>query len=116
MIANKTLLNITLICIAAIILVLVSAESQAKTPTSFTHETPFSIPDYNSTIYFASNGSYTQAKLENNTWIFSNLQISNITASFFGDQLPIVSTPIESMRISAKNCTIRMKHTAANQQ
>lgn len=103
---KKTLLNITMICIAAIILVLVSADAQAKTPTSFTHETPFSIPDFNSTIYFASNGSYTQAKLENNTWIFRNLQISNTSASFFGEQRSIISTPIESMRISAKNCTI----------
>jgi hypothetical protein len=103
---KKTLLNIAAICIAAIFLLCVSPEAQAKTPTSFTPDTPFSIPDYNGTIYFASNGSYTQAKLENNTWVFSNLQLNNNNATFFGDQRPIISTPIQSMRISAKNSNI----------
>jgi hypothetical protein len=103
---KKTLFNITAMCIAVIFLLWVSADAQAKTPTSFTHDTPFSIPDCNGTIYFASNGSYTQAKLENNTWVFSNLQLNTNSAWFFGIQRPIIPTPIESMRISAKNCNI----------
>ena len=77
----------------AVGLLWVSSGAQAQTAASFTHDTPFSIPDCNGTIYFAVNGSYAQAKLENSTWVFSDLQLTN-------------APPVASLRVCTKNCNI----------
>lgn len=48
----------------------------AQQVTTFTTADHFDIPQLSGSICFAYNGSYTQAKLENNTWHFSNLSIN----------------------------------------
>ena len=77
----------------AVGLLSVSSGSQAQTAASFTPDTPFNIPDCNGTIYFAFNGSCAQARLENSTWVFSDLQLA-------------YSTPVASLRVGTKNCNI----------
>jgi hypothetical protein len=48
--------------------------------TKFTSEDVFRIPELKGNIRFAFNGSYTEAKLENNTWIFRGLELNNTEA------------------------------------
>lgn len=52
----------------------------AATPTAFSSKDIFSIPELNGNVSFAFNGSYTEAKLENNTWTFKGLQLDNTAA------------------------------------
>lgn len=52
----------------------------AATPTAFSSKDVFSIPELNGYVSFAFNGSYTEAKLENNTWTFKGLQLNNTVA------------------------------------
>jgi hypothetical protein len=74
--------------IAVIILVLAfsyyCAPSQAQTIKTFTTADKFSIPDLNGTINFAVNGSYSEATLNNNTWIFTDLTLNNQSIPGFG--------------------------------
>ena len=51
--------------------------AQAQTVTAFTPTDRFDIPDYNGTIRFAVNGTYTEASRESGTWSFVNLRLSN---------------------------------------
>ena len=44
---------------------------------AFTPTETFEIPTTNSSINFSFNGTYEQANLENNTWNFKNLGLSN---------------------------------------
>ncbi len=74
-------------------LIWISPNSIAQTTTAFTPDTEFSLATYNSTIRFAVNGTYTQAKLENNSWLFSDLQLVN-------------SPTVKSLRLSTYNCNI----------
>ncbi len=53
---------------------------QAQTETAFTPDDKFDIPTNNSHIRFATNGTYTQAALENGTWVFQNLNINGSTS------------------------------------
>lgn len=50
------------------------------TQTPFSTKDVFSIPSLNGNVNFAFNGSYTEAKLENNTWTFKGLQLNNTAA------------------------------------
>jgi hypothetical protein len=52
----------------------------ASTATAFSSKDVFSIPELNGHVSFAFNGSYTEAKLENNTWTFKGLQLDNSQA------------------------------------
>jgi hypothetical protein len=52
----------------------------AATRTPFTSKDVFRIPDLNGNVSFAFNGSYSEAKLENNTWTFKGLQLNNSAA------------------------------------
>jgi hypothetical protein len=60
------------------------ATSQAQTQTTFTTADKFGIPQYNSTISFALNGSYSAARLENGFWTFKNLNLDSQDLSFLG--------------------------------
>jgi len=68
--------------------------AQAQTVTEFTPENQFPIPANNGTINFAVNGTYAQAKQENNSWIFSELKL--FTSS---EALPYI-------QIAIQNCTL----------
>jgi len=81
------------VCMFAACLLWVSVDCQAQMAITFTPDTPFSIPDCNGTIYFAVDGTYTQAHLDNNSWIFSDLHLIN-------------SPTIPSFRVSVQNCNI----------
>lgn len=67
----------------------------AQTTTPFTASTPFSIPACNATIYFAIDGSYSQAALENDTWVFSGLVFIN-------------SVTLNSFNVSAQDCNVTL--------
>ncbi len=67
--------------------------SKAQTASSFTPDTPFTIPSGNGTIFFAENGIYNQAELENNTWLFTDLRLTD-------------SPEVPSFRVSTQNCNI----------
>jgi hypothetical protein len=67
--------------------------ASAQTFTAFTTETAFNIPELNGTIYFAINGSYSRALLDNNTWIFSDLQLYN-------------SQTLKAFNVSVQNCNM----------
>lgn len=49
---------------------------EAQTTTNFTPADVFAIPELNGSINFATNGSYTSAILQNNSWIFSGLSLN----------------------------------------
>jgi hypothetical protein len=58
----------------------INAQPADTTPTPFSSKDVFGIPDLNGNIRFAFNGSYNEAKLENNTWTFNGLQLDNTDA------------------------------------
>jgi hypothetical protein len=74
-------------------LVLLSFGAQAQNTTAFAPDTPFVIPERNETIYFAANGTFTDAQLANNSWVFRNLQLTN-------------SPSVAFLRVSTANCNI----------
>jgi hypothetical protein len=71
------------------------AYASAQTSTPFTTATPFSIPAYNATVFFAIDGSYSQAVLENDTWVFNGLAFSN-------------SVTLNSFNVSAQDCNVTL--------
>jgi hypothetical protein len=66
---------------------------QAQTNASFSPTDKFSIPAFNGNINFAVNGTYSEASLVNNSWIFMNLRLNG-------------SLPIENLEFSAQNCNV----------
>ena len=73
------------------LIIVVSAESE----TSFTTNDKFLIPAKNSEFNFAFNGTYEMAYLENDFWIFKNLDSSNSR-----------STEKLNLRISPLDCNL----------
>ena len=77
----------------AVVLIWGCSIVQAQTDTTFNPTGEFGIPAYNSTISFATGGSYARASLENGTWDFVNLRLNN-------------SGTLESFRVSAQDCKV----------
>jgi hypothetical protein len=77
--------------------------TQAQTQTSFTTADKFSIPQDNSSIRFALNGSYSTATLENGFWTFKNLTLFSQNLSFLGLNATQGSG---DLKISAKNSNV----------
>lgn len=71
---------------------MVFPDSRAQTDITFAASTKFDIPAYNTTITFAVNGSYSDAKLQNNGWVFTNLRVND-------------SSPV-NLKISCQKCNI----------
>lgn len=69
--------------------------ASAQTSTAFTTSTPFSISANNATVFFALDGAYTQASLENDTWAFKGLNFSN-------------SVSLNSFNVSARDCNLTL--------
>jgi hypothetical protein len=65
--------------IVATVLSLLCGNIQAQNPSTFTSTDRFDIPQLNGSIRFGYNGSYASAKMENNTWVFTNLTLNNIS-------------------------------------
>ena len=77
----------------------------AASTTNFLPTDTFAIPENNSTIAFAYNGSYETATLVNSTWVFTNLQLtpSNLTSN----DDPLSDSPNNgNLSITAQNCNI----------
>jgi hypothetical protein len=67
--------------------------TQAQTLNSFTPADNFSIPQQSGNICFATNGTCTQAKFENDAWSFTNLRLNS-------------SQQVEKFRVSAKDSNL----------
>ena len=77
----------------------------AASTTNFSPTGTFAIPENNSTIAFAYNGSYETATLVNSTWFFTNLQLtpSNLTSN----DDPLLDSPNNgNLSITAQNSNI----------
>ena len=77
----------------------------AAITTNFSLTTTFAIPENNSTIAFAYNGSYETATLVNSTWVFVNLQLTPSSLTSTGD--PLLNSPNNgNLSINAQDCNI----------
>jgi len=79
------------------------ATTQGQNQTDFTTADKFSIPQYNTTISFALNGSYSKATLENGFWTFKNLKLDSQDLSFLGLN---ATQSLGELRISAQNSNV----------
>jgi hypothetical protein len=70
--------------------------SQAQTRQTFTPSDKFIIPELNGSVSFASNGSYSEATLENNAWIFTDLRFN-------------ISQPLGNLKISTENSNVNIQ-------
>jgi len=66
---------------------------RAQSSMSFSPSDRFSIPVSDGSISFAVNGSYSGAVLENDTWVFTDLQLKG-------------SLLLHTFRFSAENCNV----------
>jgi hypothetical protein len=78
------IIGLTAIIILALVISYYCPPSQAQTQQNFTTSDKFIIPDFNGTISFAVNGSYSEATLNNNTWTFKDLTLNNQSIPGFG--------------------------------
>ncbi|HSV49740.1 MAG TPA: hypothetical protein VLH35_05440 [Candidatus Acidoferrales bacterium] len=86
---------------------LIASPAQAQetdTQTAFAASDIFSIPGLNGNIRFGFNGTYTEAKLENNTWFFKGLEINNTEATAAYGFPDVVG--LKDITISAENSNI----------
>jgi len=79
--------------------VLLSHGAQAQNATAFAPDTPFVIPERNGTIYFGASGTYSEAYLANDSWVFRNLQLTD-------------SPTVAFLRVSTQNCNITISSFA----
>ena len=101
---KKTIVTATItLFIAVLMLSNISQTVQAQTPTAFNSTNEFPIPNQNSTITFAINGTYSAVMLENGTWTFKDLTFDNPKVPFF-DLTGIKS--VGNLKISARDCNI----------
>jgi hypothetical protein len=93
------------ILVALVIVPSLNAQSTNKTAaTQFTSKDVFRIPDLNGNISFAFNGSYTEAKLEDNTWTFKGLDLNNTQAV---QQFGLTNyTSLGNLKISTTNSNV----------
>ena len=97
---NKTCL--LLLTILLVSLFLFNTESvHAQNAIQFSPQKIFDIPAVNGTIRFSVNGTYTEAILHDNMWLFNNLALNG--SRFQGN-----------LTISAKNCNITIHAFRSN--
>jgi len=85
-----------ILCVAIVNTLPTNNLVKAQTTTSFSANTPFSIPEYNGTIYFSENGTYSSATLENNTWVFTDLRLSTLRT-------------LKAFNVSIHDCNITLR-------
>ncbi|HEX7483165.1 MAG TPA: hypothetical protein VF350_06840, partial [Candidatus Bathyarchaeia archaeon] len=83
-------IGLTTVIIVALLFSCFYSHSQAETRQSFTPSDKFNIPQLNGTISFAFNGSYSSAKLNNDTWTFNDLRFN-------------ISRPLGTLKVSTEN-------------
>jgi hypothetical protein len=76
----KSTRGIDAIIFFLLLLVCVFPVMQAQTIVTFSSADKFGIPVLDGAVSFAVNGSYSHATLENNTWIFTDLQLNGSQA------------------------------------
>ena len=74
---NTILTGFAAILMSTLVLSWICFISQAQTDTSFKPTDKFDIPENNSTINFATDGTYVRASLENGAWNFVDLRLNN---------------------------------------
>jgi hypothetical protein len=101
---NRTAV-VALIALVLALTILPPIEAQpAVAQTQFTSKDVFRIPELNGNVSFAFDGSYTDAKLENNTWIFKGLQLNNSAAV---QQYGFTNfTDLGTLKVSAKDSNV----------
>lgn len=77
-IKHKVLAGIAALLILATVFYSLLFTVQAQDVTLFSPNDIFSIPALNGSIHFAQNGSYSSAKLEDNTWTFYDLRLNRV--------------------------------------
>jgi len=93
---RKTILtSIAAISFITLVLPWICFVTQAQTDTTFKLTDKFDIPAYNSTISFATGGTYERASLENNMWKFVNLRWNN-------------TGPLENLTVSAQDSNVKI--------
>jgi hypothetical protein len=93
---RKTILtSIAAISFITLVLPWICFVTQAQTDTTFKPTDKFDIPAYNSTISFATGGTYERASLENNMWKFVNLRWNN-------------TGPLENLTVSAQDSNVKI--------
>lgn len=96
---RKVLRNgLATVVLLGLIFIAVSSSAQAQNAgTFFTPNDKFQIPQQNASISFGTNGSYSTATLQNNTWYFTGLTLSatfppgNLTVSAKDSNITIYS-------------------------
>jgi len=89
---------------AALSLLGLTPTTHAQTPTAFTPNDGFTIPERNGTIHFGFNGNYSSATLENGSWIFRDLQMEH-PQSFLGFDLN-GSGGVSELKFSAEDSNV----------
>ncbi len=79
--------------ITVFLLLCVFPNTQAQTSVTFSPADKFDIPVLDGAVSFAVNGSYSTAVFENNTWVFTDLQLN-------GSQM------LRDFRISTQNSNV----------
>jgi hypothetical protein len=67
--------------------------TEAQTRQTFSPSDKFNIPELHGSVSFAQNGSYLEAKLENNIWVFTDLRFN-------------ISIPLGNLKISSENSNV----------
>jgi hypothetical protein len=71
---KKAFVNVASIATIALIILFSILTAQAQSSANLEPSSSFAIPELNGNINFVLNGTYAQASLQNNTWVFVNLQ------------------------------------------
>jgi len=88
-------ITLFVVCLILQLLVCSAMSVNAQSEVPFSSENLFEIPSKNSSISFATNGTYQAATLEDGVWSFQNLHIANSRAT---DKL--------NLTISATDCDL----------
>jgi len=98
---NPVQSGLTAVIIVALVFSCFYSFSQAQARQVFTPSDKFSIPQLNGTISFAFNGSFSSAKLENDTWVFNDLRFN-------------ISRPLGNLKVSSENSNMTIYSYQAN--
>ena len=103
---TRTVKPALIVLLVALTLITPISAQPAAAATHFTPQDIFRIPELNGNINFAFDGSYTDAKLENNVWIFEGLELNNteiVQQYGFTD-----FTPLRNLKVSAQNSNVTL--------
>jgi len=103
---TRTVKAALIVLLVALTLITPISAEPATAATHFTPQDVFCIPELNGNINFAFDGSYTDAKLENNVWVFEGLELNNteiVQQYGFTD-----FTPLRNLKVSVQNSNVTL--------